>query len=555
MAEVLVNTVGYDDSDLSDYENNFNINNNLIYQNFKSNYKFNYNQKSPRFGIDNINTNNKVNSINNEEEFGNGNVLEFGKKLERISYRNSLDTIDSINNNENVFKWWCDENDYSDDFSDDSFFSPVTVSSNTATPGKGTNTLTTTNTKDTNIIGANTVTEENNTTNFAAPKVGTGTLGNPATNSTEDITVGASTVTEDNSGWKSWTNGTNQLQELKSKILNKLLNNIKPVTVSGAQGKGADSTAMECTMGKGANSMVTECTTTVGASTVMEELKYYKNMNKILIEKLIYIINNNNKLEYNINNNYVTLIQNHLIKTQSFLNSITGTTNNLTTTEGTSTVGPSSVTEENSTTKIAAPNLHTGPEGTGFETQSITTTTEVTNTNTTLNEDTNTVTTTEEGAIVGASTVTGDTVMKIKELELNNKELEEKIKIIEESKNNLEEDFKKTLTYMKLMKDRLKLFKQNNTQITTTNSTNNFTTSTNNFTTNTLNTHNSLNTLNTLNTTTNMNNMNKRNKLRRNNSSVRFKEMSELYVVPRSLSETKPIINNNKFNFFKNLFK
>uniref|UniRef100_A0A3B0MKJ5 Uncharacterized protein n=1 Tax=Theileria annulata TaxID=5874 RepID=A0A3B0MKJ5_THEAN len=68
------------------------------------------------------------------------------------------------------------------------------------------------------------------------------------------------------------------------------------------------------------------------------------------------------------------------------------------------TTGASTVTEENSNTRFAAPNLPTGPEGTRFETQSTTTTSEVTNTNTTTTNSTKDIDT------IGASTVTEEKI-------------------------------------------------------------------------------------------------------------------------------------------------
>ncbi|XP_951843.1 NADPH dependent oxidoreductase, putative [Theileria annulata] len=119
-------------------------------------------------------------------------------------------------------------------------------------------------------------------------------------------------------------------------------NYIAAPKVSTTEGKGANSTLTECTSGKGANFTATECTGEKNLNEIAAVTKTRESSTFSLDSK-------------DTNSKGITTV---------------GTTS-------TTTIGPTTVTEENN---IAAPKVLTGPEGTRFESHSSNSTTESTST-------------------------------------------------------------------------------------------------------------------------------------------------------------------------------
>ncbi|UKK01586.2 hypothetical protein MACK_002404 [Theileria orientalis] len=463
------------------------------------------------------------------------------------------------------------------------------------------------------------------------------------------------TANDSNVSWKSWTVEGNELEELRARLVQKLLNKTTPTSDVSVDRANSDVGVDNGAVTLGGNCL----------DSGWDELSYYREMNKMLFEKLNLVLNGSSRLEYNLSYEYITSVQNHLLKVHQYINGHTempssGDRTSAAAAKTANAAIPAKIGEI--TNKVEQVKGEHGPvklEQVG-DTTSPTTNLEVSpnesNTKSTETEDqvdkawledyerlkqeneelkrtvsslklsqvatsSSTSVSQDKGKSPSVSAVEKDTTS---EEDPEKVELLERLKVVQQSKDNLEEDFKKTLTYMRLMKDRLKMFKTNgplhrqggsvpvngfngvnartvpvsngcpggyghisNTQLKSVSGgqgvvNGHLTRANTAAVTSPINVtppmghyaklnpisppSNNVNSVERWNTTpisrndTGFKKANspenaKEGEIQRSNSCVRFKETSEMYIVPRSLSENKTILVNNTGNKLNRFFK
>nr|PVC54500.1 hypothetical protein MACL_00003051 [Theileria orientalis] len=304
----------------------------------------------------------------------------------------------------------------------------------------------------------------------------------------------SNTANQGNVSWKSWTVEGNELEELRTRLVQKLLNKTTPTSGASADRVNGDAASDNGGVTLGGSSQ----------ESGWDELSYYREMNKLLFEKLKLVLSGSSRLEYNLSYEYITSVQNHLLKVHQYIN---GNTAVPSTGDKTSAVAAKAMNATTPTQMDELANKAEQVEGEAGQKQ-LEQAVDATSPTTNLDENKgegNTKSTETEGQLdkslledyerlkqeneelkrtvsslklsqVATSNISSGSQDKSKSPSVSSVEKEtgreedpekvellEKLKVVQQSKDNLEEDFKKTLTYMRLMKDRLKMFKTNST--------------------------------------------------------------------------------------------
>ncbi|UKJ90780.2 hypothetical protein MACJ_001715 [Theileria orientalis] len=463
--------------------------------------------KSPRFGREDLAT-----KVDDTETWVSASRVDSNtNKLVRANREmfNSIETVDSMTPmNEAIsdvgseFKWWCksDGLNVSSVESPSSYHWESSLNGGEVVPVNSRNSSVTSskvNDDHQKVVSDGLVEQSDpvslDTTDYQADGTVTSEFTESLSEDNSDAKL-SSTATDGNVSWKSWTVEGNELEELRARLVQKLLNRATPtsgLSVDTASGhEGIDNGGVTL----GGN----------GSESGWDELSYYREMNKMLFEKLQLVLNGSSRLEYNLSYEYITSVQNHLLKVHQYINGNTAALSTFGKTSGvdakaTNVTFRTKIDETTNNVEQIKGDASLIKLEQVVDTTSPTTNLEVTpnesNTKSTETEDRldktlledyerlrqeneelkRTVTSLKLSQVATSNIGSGSqdkgkspTVSVVEksttsEEDLEKLELLEKLKVVQQSKDNLEEDFKKTLTYMRLMKDRLKMFKTNST--------------------------------------------------------------------------------------------